>query len=540
MLAALLLLASSSGCDIVQGLSDAGSAIFPDTPTYVDAPGSRLVAGNFSELDFASVWLAKGVSGFKLLARTPLPGDDSLSVIGFTDGRVCRIDHVGDYIVSELLVGSGAPMLSYLDGPGPRGTLRYADQNCELLPAVLPDATLSTVTTVDGRRLVITGSDLVLVDVATGAIEHLEREVAEVITRAGGPHLVRADGRLSVYNYDWSLRSRHGDGVVSVANVPENGSTIVFEDANGIWRESSITTDFFLLAQDGCDLGFPTRQQLFVTYRKPCEGGSVIAVGVESSTTFDLGRDIDPRHVEFWTEAARPDKLWVAHFRDFDANAALGTLFLRSDDGSETLLGERSAPEHFWLPASGTSGFALVNVDGEVGDLVHFDTSGNVRVVAKRALRARETPAYIINFDGAVGDLAAVDSLGGITVILSKVPRSLFLYQDQSYTATVTLDDFDGRTGTLSRHWPDSRGRETIATHVLHPHHGFIETLFPGMAWIRAESSGNTGTLEYQNTELLYTAKVSEGVSSFLFTTEGFIYAVPYGESAGVWFAEAK
>jgi hypothetical protein len=539
-LAAALLVTSSWGCDVIQGLSDAGRAIFPDDRTHVDAPGSRIAAGNFSELDFAGVWLGKGVSGFKLLARTAVPGDDSLSVIGFTDGRVCRVEDVGKYVVSPNLVGSGQAMLSYLDGPGPRGTLRFADLHCELLPAVLPDATLSSATTADGRRIVITGSDLVLVDAATGVVEHLEADVAQVTMRAGGPHVVQADGHLSVYDGGWRLRSRHGEGVVRAAYVPPNGSTVVFEDSSGIWRLSPSTMDFLPVAADGCELAFPMRQAHFVTFRLPCNGGSVIAAGVESAATFTLGPDIDPEHVEFWKEDFPVGKLWVAHFRDFDAGAALGTLLLRSEDGRDLILGERAAPEWISPSSSGASGLALVNVDGEVGDLVHFDTSGTVRVVAERTLRIPENTGLLINFDGQAGDLAAVDSLGRVTLLIPKIPRSNALYLNQDLSVAAALNEFDGRVGTLSRLNRSSFELETVATGVLHPHHGFIEALLPGMAWIRAEGRGDTGTLEYQNTELLYTATVSEGVASFLSTTEGLIYSVPHGDGAGVWFAEAK
>lgn len=534
----VLALAGTTGCDIVQGLSDAGAAIFPDDPTHVDAPGSLLAAGSFADLDFAGVWLGKGTIGFKLLARSPSADDDSLSVIGFTDGSVCRIERVGAYR-SSYVAGPGEAMLAYLDGPGPRGTLRFADPDCRPLPAVVPDAALSSATLRDGRRLVLSGRDLLLVNAETGDVEPFETEVERVLTRSGGPFLVHAAGKLAVYDDEWRLLARHGEDVVTFGYLAFT-SRVVFEDANGI-SVAFVGRDPTPVAPNACDLGFSSWQRLFVTFRMPCSGGHAVAYSPDRIETVDLGPDIDARHVEFWTEGAVPNqKLWVAHFRDFDAEQGVGTLLLRSEDGRDVTLGERAAPEWINPSATGKRGLALVNVDGEVGDLVRFDTSGGVRVVVDRALRQTDSVGMIAHFDGVAGDMGDMGNGDRFTVLLPRVPRDLYTYVNQGLSVGATFNDFDGHTGTLSRFTSSYLERETVATRVLHPRHGFIEALFPGMAWIRADGAAATGTLEYQNTELLYTATVSDGVASFLPTTEGLIYSVPYGERAGVWFAEAK
>jgi hypothetical protein len=275
-------------------------------------------------------------------------------------------------------------------------------------------------------------------------------------------------------------------------------------------------------------------------FRVPCVDGNTVAFGVGAVETVDLGRDLDPRHAEFWTEGPLTDqKVWVAHFRDFDDSAGTGTLLLRAEDGRDVILGERAAPEWILPSASGEAGSVLLNVEGEVGDLVHFDVAGGVWTLAERVLRSNDGVGTIVNFDGEVGDLASVGS-GVFTILLSRVPRDHYTYTNRDLTIGAAVNDFDGRTGTLSRLTTSFDELETVATRVLHPQHGFIEALFPGMAWIRADGGGETGTLEYQNTSLVYTATVSEGVASFLPTTEGLIYSVPHGERAGIWFADAK
>jgi hypothetical protein len=536
-LVALVALIVATGCDLVQGLGAAGNAIFPEDPTHVEAPGSLLAAGNFSNLDFAGIWLGPGAIGFKLLARTARSGDDSLSVIGFTDGRVCRVENVGAYVASTI-AAPGEVMLAYLDGPGPRGTLRFVDSDCVVLPAVVPDATLSSATLADGRRILLAGEALVLVDAASGVIEPLELPVERVATRSGGPYLVQADGKLAVYDDDWQLVSRYGEGVVSFGYL---ASTIVFEDAHGIWSVPPTGGQANSIAPTACDLGFSSLQPVYLIYRLPCEGGRTVAQAMGSVEMLELGPDIDPRHAEFWKEARPIDPpLRVAHFRDFDEDTRTGTLLLRVD-GSDLTLGEHAAPEWIRPSQSGNEGFALLNVDGDVGDFVQFDITGNVRVFAERAVRENDGIGMLVHFDGAVGDMGIVTGDGAFTVLLPRVPRENYnYYSNPDLRNAAVFNEFDGHTGTLSLFATTYDDLETVATRVIHPHHGFIESLFPGVAWIRSDGSADTGTLEYRNTRLVYTATVSEGVESFLPTTEGLIYAVPRGKGAGVWFADAK
>jgi hypothetical protein len=428
-------------------------------------------------------------------------------------------------------------MLVYLDGPGPRGTLRFADPDCEILPAVLPDASLSSATMPDDRRIVVSGDDLVIVDAAAGAIEPFEPNVERVLTRANGPFLVQADGHLSVYDDHWRLQQRYGEGVIRFGYI---ASRVVFEDTNGIWVASpGVAAN--LVAPGACELGFSLWQPLFFTFRKPCTDGTTVAVRPDLVETVQLGHGVSSAHAEFWMEGTGGDQaLWVAYYRDFDDEQGVGTLVLRAEDGSEQVLGERAAPEWLSLLGSGTAGFTLVNVDGDVGDYVRFETSGDVRLVAERTLRSNDGVGTIVHFDGVAGDMGNVNDGGGFQVLLERVPRDVYTYVNRDISVGAGFHDFDGRSGTLSRFTRSFLELETVATGVLHPHHGFIDTLFPGMAWIRAEGGADTGTLEYQNTELVYTATVSRGVAAFLPTTEGLIYSVPRGAGAGVWFAEAK
>jgi hypothetical protein len=86
----------SLGCDVVEGFSHAGSAIFPDEATYVNAPGLRIARGEFTTLNYTTQSNAITGPSINIRARGADPSDPSLTVIGFTDGTTCRIDGVGD------------------------------------------------------------------------------------------------------------------------------------------------------------------------------------------------------------------------------------------------------------------------------------------------------------------------------------------------------------------------------------------------------------------------------------------------------------
>jgi hypothetical protein len=49
-----------------------------------------------------------------------------------------------------------------------------------------------------------------------------------------------------------------------------------------------------------------------------------------------------------------------------------------------------------------------------------------------------------------------------------------------------------------------------------------------------------TGRLEYRNLELRFTAKVNDGVSDYVVSQDEVLYAIPYGEDAGIWLVSGK
>jgi hypothetical protein len=83
-----------------------------------------------------------------------------------------------------------------------------------------------------------------------------------------------------------------------------------------------------------------------------------------------------------------------------------------------------------------------------------------------------------------------------------------------------------------------------VARGVHHPGHAFLDEtdeFLPGIGFLdHFDTKTGTGRFQYRNLELGFTSVVSEGVSDFVFAGNGILYAVPFGEGAGVWLARAK
>jgi hypothetical protein len=115
------------------------------------------------------------------------------------------------------------------------------------------------------------------------------------------------------------------------------------------------------------------------------------------------------------------------------------------------------------------------------------------------------------------------------------------------------FQDLEGTEGTLSiaERNPDSpvvddQGlqplyRSSAVAHGVHvTRNGFMNDL-PGLVYFtHFDLATRTGTLEYSNAELGFSATVSEGAADYVQPGTGLLYSVPYGEGAGIWLARAK
>jgi hypothetical protein len=574
-LASLALGLGAAACDIVQGFKHAGDALFPPVKTYLDAPGYKLVSGGYENL----VLLTS--SELYVLARSSNQSDDSLYSIRYAMPETCSIPHVGRYWAGGS-IDVGEAWIAYFHDGGGRGTLSFSDTGCHISPLTLPDAELpyARVTPRDsngapeGDRLLLlirSANRLLLVDPSSSAEPELLVEPADGLVSGvgkGNVNLVLSDGKLVVFDADWNYLTTFADGVVSLAQL---GQSVYFEDANGIQRATPTMSngvpslDIEVIAADGCELSFPAAGRHWVGFFSPCKDQTLVLYD-ESTQKLSQPELIvdDPRALVLVpdpnatddTPAPDLEKLWAFYLKDIDYGAGTGTLIAHSPGGDELTLGANAALERATLDDSGAYGFALVDLNGETGSYERWDFDGTLTPLAENVLRDGTGQSWadlMIDWDGTAGTLAQVNG-GAVYPVLERVPRRGYAYQDLHHRQAL-FSDYDGENGTLSigelACAPGTSECERqyyephpIAYGVHHPGHAFLDDtsdFLPGIGFLdEYDTEHGTGRFQYRNLELGFTSVVSDGVSDFVFAGNGMLYAVPFGEGAGIWLARAK
>jgi len=573
-LLALLGAVGAVGCDVVQGFEHAGDALFPTVKTYLDAPGYRLAAGGYRQL----VLLTS--SELYVLARGTRSDDASLYSIRYSLPAPCSIPEVGRYWAGGSL-DVGQAWIAFFHGGGSRGTLSFSDTSCHVSSLTLPEAELPyarvTPRNANGELepdrlelLIHSGKQLLLVDPAAAKPPEVLIDPADAVLAGFGKAnlgLVLSDGKLAAFDSEWRYLQTFADGVVAVAQL---GDSVYFEDSGGIQRATASArgtepaVETTVIADDGCGLAFPSTSRHWVGFFSPC-ADRTLALYNESTkevTRPELIVD-DPRALLLspkpgLTGTPKPelDSVWAYFLRDINYQAGVGTLVARAPDGTELVLGSNAALERTVLDKGGAYGYALVDVSGDTGTSVRWRPDGSVVELAQQVLREGTDEGWadlLVDWDGTSGTLAQLNG-GELYRLLEHVPRHGYAYEDV-HGRRALFNDFDGENGTLSiGEAACSPGtthceREYYVPHVVargvhHPGHAFLDQeadFLPGIGFLdQYDVTSGTGRFQYRNLELGFTSIVSEGVSDFVFAGSGMLYAVPYGEGAGIWLARAK
>jgi hypothetical protein len=546
----------SSGCDIVQGFQNASEAVFPSEKTYLDAPGYRIAAGGFSSLEFA------GGTDLYLVARSSEPTDDSLYSMLYGDPRPCAISKVASHAVGDGTV-KGPAMIAYFDSDRLPGTLRFADATCHVYDFTVPDAWPPYIQLPEGF-LTVAGGDLILANPFSSTTRTLVPAIENIFFNASSDTtFVLSGGRLVALGPDWTPGASFGEGFVAAAR---GGPSLYFEDVAGIHKLTSsggpspAVTDA-IIAPGGCTLGATYSvgaSEGWIAYFEPCAEHKLKVYGTSSGMASELAVDAQPSYLALlpqWPKTGGDpavDPFLFFYLADLDPATGLGTLFVRTPDGRDTKLGSNAALERLTvLPsADETLGYLLVDVENNLGRFVRWHLDGTSEEMATRVVRGMGD--LLINFDQGVGDfvLPAKDKL--ITVAHGVFPGR-FKFRDSKNRWTALLHDFDGKTGSLSvteslldfneaAHGPVPEPQfQHIARNVVVDWRTEFISSVPGIAYLTEyDPERDTGRLDYRNLQLGFTATVSEGVSMYLSTSDGLIYSVPAGQSAGIWAVRAR
>ena len=546
-----------AGCNVVQGFQDAGDSLFPEQKTYLAAPGVLLASGGYYNVDFAVG------ADIYLFAR---PTDDTqggLAAMPYGDPQPCLIPSVGRYWSSSNLTRR-PPLLAYFNDNATRGTLHFADANCRTFELEIADASMPVGET-DSSIVVWAGSDLWLVTPESGQQQKLATDVSDVMRRPlKQGFVVRAGGRVALFNGDWTPQGEFGAQVVSVRLA---GSTVFFSDSAGVHRlmPGPHGTEDHVLSADACGLG--TQDGTWVTFRAPCSDGAVFAVHEPSGKQYQLPFDADPERLKLVPALGSPgqdpsqDPFWFFGMRDGDSDASRSTLVVKPPSGDEFTLGAHASFQQLSLLESPeeTHGYALVDVasDGS-GRYLWWDSQGQTKVLAERALS--QPSRLVVDFDGSLGKLA-VTSGDRLLVLTERVPWQAFEYRDSTRQWTVLFHDLilpgqaQGQTGQLSVFYGTLEAlQETKLTAPLAAPE--LQVIAPSAAVFRIAALGQvlsgvmyladfdeqsgTGRLDYRNLDLRFTAHVNDDVSDFHVIDNQVLYAVPRGKNAGIWLVAGK
>jgi hypothetical protein len=406
--------------------------------------------------------------------------------------------------------------------------------------------------------IVWAAGDLLEVEPEQGSRTILASGVTRLVTRAfSGRTLAGVGGRLEVFGSDWKSQGAFGKDVETVVKT---NAGVLYLDASGLRRLSAgadkATTKDELLAADACNLEMA--DDTWATFHAPCAEGRLHALREASGDIYDLELDADPRYLRLWPargSAGRDpttDPFWFVFLRD--VSSSLGTFVVRDPQGVERVIGENATLNHWDLVESDAPsyGYALVNVEGGVGDYLYWNTEGETRTLA-RGVYSR-AGRLLADWDGSSGNLA-VRSGDRLAIVAERVPNDGFEFSDSSGEWTVLFHDWQGDSGRLSRFAGtlDSLASTALDAPFAAPELeqvaasvGFSTTvslgaLLPGTMFLADyEAATGTGRLSYENAELRFKATVDFGVSDYLVTSDYLLYTIPFGEDQGIWLTTGK
>jgi hypothetical protein len=537
-----------AGCHIeFSGLKD----LFDPNPTYLDLPGRRLDEGHFEKASVDGT----DASGAYVIAFDTQADTTRLAILPFAGGHGCRTGHADRYQGSQFGTRSDiTPFVQFVENAtGTTPTrLHMANQHCEEPLAAIDGSAFPFGTAGGGGPragyLTLTSSaDLLFLqpwaDKQTTVSSHTTDSAV-----AGDKLWSIEAGQLVVRNFAFVVLGRFGADVKEFDVTPNAVTRAAYVDGTDLFVVTDKLDTAVKIDSDACNVAFPSGWHgLGVSYNSPCSTRRLVLYG--SAHLSDAGPGVsDVKHVLGDGALGVPS---VA----FSGNDAFA-FFVSGDDpkaGSGALWGGAigEPPEHIGDQAQvnrskspvmtrfGTSWQTLVDVSGGVGSLIRWKPGAPSKELAQRVEEVA-TPLAIVNYDGKVGDLVHFDGSGISRVLARRVPRRGIVSDTEGL---AVLAESDGSQGTLLVSPPDSTTFETVATNVPTGSFHFIQELH-GIGYLRDfDAPSGTGELGIRVVETGDTFDVGVRASEWHevgWPEPGILYIVPAGVHAGIWFARLK
>jgi hypothetical protein len=235
---------------------------------------------------------------------------------------------------------------------------------------------------------------------------------------------------------------------------------------------------------------------------------------------------------------------------DVDPATGLGTLFVTQETGDAVQLGSH-APLFASMttdPTSAWAGFAMVDVQGGLARMIHWNWDGTTEVIAENVDLNAAVDGFLTNYNGHSGDIAGIGGGANLSVVQKGSPDFDTLVYSSDYQWELHLENYDGISGDLmfAEEGKWQIGSFNVAASRVPPHEYQQLSLLSlnGFAYVGDyDERALTGTLFVRNVALGSTTSVASHVSDFaptFYPFPGLLYAVPSGDNAGIWFARAK
>lgn len=531
-------------CQLDSNFAELGESILDPEVRAIDAPGEQLLAGSYDGL---RVRLGPDDVRY-LLARDK---DGALALLNLEDRALCLVPGV-EAFGEPLEVPGRETVLPYISLENGANQLRFTRFNCESLDYRGGGLGLSLRTALaeDGGFVGLLAqrepASLVLFD----PWQERERVLAEALQQAprrlGNRYAWVDRGRIVLANTELEPEGTLGERIVYLEPAPDL-SGVAF--VQGGEQEGEL-----FLAR------LPQLEPELVS-DKVCLGSGAVRY---------LRRGDAPVLAGLWPCALGRLQLFdpasgtstvvadnVTSFSFVDSIAGKPAVVYTTGQGSELpglwLQLEGEPAEH--LDASGVNNQLRPLADGSLlfyrdyedgqGQLMRWRPEGiepvadSVRWVRRlRAPQEEDGPAtltVLANFNGETGDLLLYDPAAGLTPLASGVPSI-------APVGNAFLSDFADGAGRLTILDPGSGTTQAVADDVL-PRGFVFAQQFEAVLLLR--QSGLDADASLLQVHLLASGRtltVADGVTEsreVAFPKPGFVYSVPEGANAGVWFAEA-
>ncbi len=532
-----------TACDVTSNAHDLADSLLDPSPSRIEAPGRRLMAGEFTQIAAVGSELGAYALAFTKDQRTLL----SLNIEGSSP---CQLDNVAHYQPTAF---GNLPYLETELGAD-QGTLRVVDYECKSVIKPIAHVKFPAARDIlDGQFFTLTENNEL---VFTNLIEPRRVSVASTVTElqtSYGSYWSLEQKQLVLRDSFLEEQLRVGSNVTEfvVTDLLRGIPLAAYHEGSEVLLAGLDQPQF--VADNACLA--PQQPQDAIALYSPCEERRLQLV-----TLGDVLR-LPPEGERFLFQAGVTRVFAVSQD---SAGRNLSAVYIT---GSETAAHGQlwfqqagSSPEHWGDRAIIKHRSLYIDHDGETGSLVVLDYSfrddgsrriDGMSIVADRVVHVYnnfgiERSLLLANYDGEQGELLSLsfDVHTGFvkSPLADRVPLQPIIRHYDEIDRFALVADLKDAAGTLYDIAPSRDYRRAIAENVLPGSAQFISTP-PGIAYLEHTGARHSGKLKLFlfDTELAIT--IADNVTHYTptpFWNPGILYLTDNNHHPGIWFAAAR